>query len=134
MDESVPLAVTNASRLPTKRLRRWVMAFSLLLPFLASAIYLCLVLGYYDVRGRTKWKNYRHHLESLGVRLDLASIVPPPVPEAENFAMAPVFSKIRQKMTNSTTFAESSRSPRQSSDIDFWMPYVPDNDRGRHFE
>ena len=41
-------------------------------------------------RGRRAWNYYRHELEAKGEKLDFKSFIPPPVPDEQNFAMAPV--------------------------------------------
>lgn len=51
-----------------------------------------------NVRGRAAWKSVEKLAASKGERLDLASIIPPPVPDAENVAMAPLFEGVRNEM------------------------------------
>lgn len=41
-------------------------------------------------RGKRAWENYKHEWEAKGEHFDFASVVPPPVPDEQNFAMAPV--------------------------------------------
>src|SRR5260221_3670136 len=40
-------------------------------------------------RGKRAWENYQRGWEAKGEKFDLASFVPPPVPDEENFAMTP---------------------------------------------
>lgn len=42
-------------------------------------------------RGWHAWQKFKHEWEAKGERFDLASIVPPPVPDDQNFAMAPLW-------------------------------------------
>ena len=52
-----------------------------------------LVLIFYaeeDVRGWWAWQKFKHEWEAKGERFDYASIIPPPVPDAENFALTPI--------------------------------------------
>ena len=42
-----------------------------------------------NVRAKYAWKNFKSGWEAKGERFDLASIVPPPVPDDKNFAMTP---------------------------------------------
>jgi len=42
-------------------------------------------------RGRKAWEAYVAGMEAKGERFDLESVLPPPVPDAENFARAPIF-------------------------------------------
>jgi hypothetical protein len=40
--------------------------------------------------GRSAWDNYRHQWEAKGERFDFASFIPKPVPDDQNFALAPI--------------------------------------------
>jgi len=51
-----------------------------------------------NTRGHYAWKNFQQAAAAKGERMDLASIIPPPVPDAENFAMAPLFEGLRNWM------------------------------------
>jgi len=44
-----------------------------------------------DWRGWHAWQKFKHEGEAKGVRFDPASVVPPPVPDDQNFAMAPIW-------------------------------------------
>ena len=41
-------------------------------------------------RGKRAWENYKREAEARGERFDLASVVPPPVPDDQNFYSAPI--------------------------------------------
>jgi hypothetical protein len=41
-------------------------------------------------RGQRAWEKYRRTWEAKGEKFDLASLAPPPVPDAQNFAMTPL--------------------------------------------
>ena len=43
-----------------------------------------------DLRGRLAWKRFKAQAEAKGERFDFAAIVPPPVPDDQNFALAPL--------------------------------------------
>ncbi|MGA2173368.1 MAG: hypothetical protein ABSH38_00150 [Verrucomicrobiota bacterium] len=52
-----------------------------------------LVLLFYaeeDWRGKRAWEQFKQHWEAKGERFDWASVIPPPVPDNENFALAPI--------------------------------------------
>jgi hypothetical protein len=49
-------------------------------------------------RGHRAWKNFQQLAAAKGERFDVASIIPPPVPDADNFAMAPIFEDTRNEM------------------------------------
>lgn len=44
-----------------------------------------------DWRGRHGWERYRRELESKGEHFNVDYFVPPPVPDEQNFVMAPIF-------------------------------------------
>ncbi len=44
-----------------------------------------------DWRGKHDWDKFKHELEAKGEKFDPASVVPPPVPDDRNFAMAPIW-------------------------------------------
>jgi hypothetical protein len=46
-----------------------------------------------DWRGRHDWEQFKHQWEAKGEKFDWQSIVPPPVPDDQNFAMAPIWSE-----------------------------------------
>ena len=43
-----------------------------------------------DLRGWHTWQQFKQQAEAAGEKLDFASIVPPAVPDEQNFAMAPI--------------------------------------------
>jgi len=43
-----------------------------------------------DWRGWHAWNQFKHEWEAKGERFDLASVVPPPVPDEQNFALTPI--------------------------------------------
>jgi hypothetical protein len=44
-----------------------------------------------DWRGKHDWNQFKHQWEARGEHFDFASIVPPPVPDDQNFAFSPVW-------------------------------------------
>jgi len=44
-----------------------------------------------DWRGWHAWNQFKHQWEAKGEKFDLASMIPPPVPDDQNFAMAPIW-------------------------------------------
>ena len=49
-----------------------------------------------DWRGWHAWNKFKHEWEAKGEQFDLASVVPPPVPDDQNFALTPiVFTQLR---------------------------------------
>ena len=43
-----------------------------------------------DWRGKHAWEKFKHEWEAKGEHFDFASVVPPPVPDDQNFALMPV--------------------------------------------
>ena len=60
----------------------------LLLFGLCFLIFLCYAEE--DFRGWLTWQHFKHEWEAKGERFDYASIVPPPVPDDQNFALTPI--------------------------------------------
>src|SRR5258708_2933454 len=58
---------------------------------LCAALMLVIALGFAQEnwRGRAAWESCRRGLEAKGVQIDWHQLVPPPVPEEQNFAMTP---------------------------------------------
>ncbi len=51
-------------------------------------------------RGKRAWENYRHVAEARGERLDLAFVIPPAVPDDQNFFCAPIVTNASEKFNN----------------------------------
>jgi len=43
-----------------------------------------------DWRGKHDWEKFKHEWETKGEHFDFASVVPPPVPDDQNFALTPI--------------------------------------------
>ena len=73
---------------------RWLFSWSIIRRFLiTSAVVVTLVVSFYTVelvRGKRAWNNYVAEVEARGESLDIAALIPPPVPDDENFAMIPL--------------------------------------------
>jgi hypothetical protein len=66
-----------------------------LLFVLASLITLAaLLLAEEDWRGSRAWANYKRDMEAKGEHFDAARLIPPKVPDEQNFAMTPYFAPI----------------------------------------
>ncbi len=64
---------------------------------LALILFIALIVAFYaekNWRGQRAWAAYRTDAERRGVKLDLKDFLPPPVPDAENFAAIPIFEEI----------------------------------------
>src|SRR3954467_6671489 len=45
-------------------------------------------------RGKQKWEAYKRELTAQGIKLDLASFIPPTIPPEQNFAATPFFDSL----------------------------------------
>ena len=73
-----------------KRLFSWPSARQALIDF---AVFVTLVALFYaeeDWRGWHAWQKFKHEWEAKGERFDRGSVVPPPVPDDQNFALTPI--------------------------------------------
>jgi tetratricopeptide (TPR) repeat protein len=51
-----------------------------------------------DLRGKWAWEKFKHEWEAKGEHFDLVSLAPAPVPDDQNFAMAPVVATTYSQM------------------------------------
>ncbi len=70
---------------PRRRLLRWG-----LIGLAGLATLAAILVTEENWRGKRAWENYKHAAEARGERFDLASVIPPPVPEDQNFFCAPI--------------------------------------------
>jgi hypothetical protein len=90
---------TGPSRFPAfARFFRWFFSWRTLgrvfVVLAALATLIALVGAEENWRGKRAWERYRHELEAQGEKLDWKDYVPPPVPDAQNFAMTPFLAPI----------------------------------------
>lgn len=69
-------------------IRRWFFCIAVLFTLIA------LIYAEEDFRGKWAWNNFKHEWEAKGEKFDLASFIPPPVPDDQNFAMTPLLQPI----------------------------------------
>lgn len=89
---------------PFRWLFRWRTLRWVLLGFASLATLIALVVTVENWRGRRAWEAFRKEWEAKGERFDLASFIPGPVPDDQNFAMTPFFAPIlefEKRMANS---------------------------------
>jgi hypothetical protein len=62
-----------------------------------------------NVRGRFAWEQFKHAWEAKGERFDAASIIPPPVPDDQNFALTPLLRPVYDfvRGTNGTQWRDT---------------------------
>jgi hypothetical protein len=74
-----------------RRLLSWRGALFLLAAFITLA---ALLLAEENWRGARAWQNYKREMEAKGDRFDAARLIPPKVPDDQNFAMTPYFAPV----------------------------------------
>ncbi|PAW83956.1 MAG: hypothetical protein B9S33_12725 [Pedosphaera sp. Tous-C6FEB] len=74
----------------TTRWFHWANLRAVLFGGLAAATVLAAAYTYSGWEGRRAWEAYRAEAEKRGVVFDLEKLMPPPVPDAENFAATPL--------------------------------------------
>lgn len=109
----------DAGEPPAQRTTRWCHWANLravLFGGLAAATVLAAAHTYSGWQGRRAWAAYRAEAEKRGVVFDLEKLMPPPVPDAENFAATPL---LRQHQGGNPEFY-SYRATNRSSE-----PFFP---------
>ena len=89
----VCLVVLSLLLFPLKIIR-WLFAWRtikwLLLGLAVIFVPVALFYAREDWRGKNAWDKYRQAEEAKGEKFDFASFIPPPVPDEQNFALAPI--------------------------------------------
>jgi len=85
-------------RSTTRRLLKWLGSWrGVGILALTAASLVTLVALFYAVenwRGKRAWDRCRRELEAQGEKLDFRAFIPPPVPDDQNFAAAPIFAHL----------------------------------------
>jgi hypothetical protein len=64
-----------------------------------------------NIRGKAAWERHLRELEAKGDTLDILKIAPPPVPDAQNLASAPLFAELMTASNASQTRLHRALSP-----------------------
>jgi hypothetical protein len=111
--------------------------FRVLLALVGVALALAGLVGAWyaeeNYRGARAWEKTRHDLEARGESLDAAHFIPPPIPDDQNLAMAPVFVRALEyrvdPATGLLTFGKGLHNPEY--EFLAGMPYGSILDRSR---
>ena len=87
---------------PVRRLFSWLLRRKLL-ALVCLATLVALFYAVEDWRGRRAWQNYKRAREAEGEWFDIASRVPAPVPNDQNFFETPLFNDLHYVQTNGIT-------------------------------
>lgn len=121
----------EAGEPPAQRTTRWFHWANLravLFGGLAAATVLAAAHTYSGWQGRRAWEAYRAEAEKRGVVFDLEKLMPPPVPDAENFAATPLLRKFQpanpewKAFRYSTNYNERNATPVRPDDLNPRMP------------
>jgi hypothetical protein len=107
----------EAGEPPAQRTTRWFHWANLravLFGGLAAATVLAVAHTYSGWQGRRAWAAYRAEAEQRGVVFDLEKLMPPPVPDAENFAATPL---LRQHQGGNPEFLSHRATNRSSEPV-----------------
>ena len=80
-----------------------------------------------DWRGWRAWNNFKTEWEAKGEKFDLSSLIPPAVPDGQNFGMSTVWiAQMHAGFANDTTKAPAWYGDRiNAPDVTRWLPYLP---------
>ncbi|PAW83605.1 MAG: hypothetical protein B9S33_13490 [Pedosphaera sp. Tous-C6FEB] len=112
----------------TSRWFHWVSLRAVLFGGLAAATVLAAAFTLSGWQGRRAWEGYRAEAEKRGVVFDLEKLMPPPVPEAENFAATPLLRKFQpanpewKEFRYSTNYNVRTATPVRPDDLSPKMP------------
>jgi hypothetical protein len=92
--EPTPLVI----RSPLLRLLSWCFSWrgvrTLAFLFVSLLTLIALGVGFWNWRSESAWRRYRADGEARGVKFDLRQLVPPSVPEAQNYAALPALAPL----------------------------------------
>jgi hypothetical protein len=81
-------------RSTTRRFLKWLFSWRTAPRTLISFAVIVTLIGLFyaeeNWRGKHTWEKFKHEWEARGERFDRASVVPPPVPDDQNFALTPI--------------------------------------------
>lgn len=96
--DNTPSLSTSAGHGPTPQsgLRQRLVRAARVLFYVGGFLTIAVTLLYTEEnwRGKRAWEAYAKELTAKGVVLDYRTLVPPPVPDAENFAMTPCLARL----------------------------------------
>lgn len=137
-EKSSPTQPSAWERSSFVRLFRWLISGRTIrrgLIGLAWAVTLvALAYGVENWRGRRAWNRYRTGLEARGAQLDLAALIPKPIPDDRNFAATPfvqswfqitnygdpVWNDQYEQASRAVTSSQTARNTREFVDLAAW--------------
>lgn len=117
-----------------KKLVRWSL-------FILACLVTLVALFYAEEnwRGKHAWETYKREREAKGDSFELSSIIPPPVPDDQNFAAIPLFAELFLKTTTNAVLWNALKLPApvanngawhegRVEDLDVWRTAFTNND------
>jgi len=106
-------------RSPVLRFIRWLFTPRGLGRLLCVLVCLLTLIGMLyleeDLRGKRAWHRYERDLKAQGVQISFSAIVPPPVPDDQNFAMTPFLAPLYDYLPGSQTPRDTNAVQRATS-------------------
>jgi hypothetical protein len=110
---------------------RWVCCWRnfkrFLLDVACLATLIALVYTEENWRGKHDWEKFQHEWEAKGEHFDYASIVPPPVPDDQNFALTPIVASSYEAMLDKSGHEIR---PRNTNVINRLEMHIDDSSNG----
>jgi hypothetical protein len=103
------------------------------------AVLIAVFYGEEDWRGARAWEQYQRTSEAKGERFEWASVIPPPVPDNENFALAPIVLSSYAAYVDTNGRALKPARTNIINRLQMWIPrekdqmYAPKNERMTNF-
>ena len=91
--------------------------FKILMVLAGLVILISLFYAEEDWRGKRAWENFKREWEAKGERFDWQSVVPPPMPDEQNFAMAPIFAATDKLLVAKLPHPQPEPSPADRLDM-----------------
>jgi len=100
-----------------KRVFSWRTFRAVLFLGIALVTLAALVLAFENWRGKRSWLKFKAEAEAKGEKFDLASFIPPRVPDSENFAMTPLLAPLFDYTTGRGTVWRDSNAVARAQGI-----------------
>lgn len=105
--ETTPSTETQSKAGFITRFIRWLFSWRTvrrgLIALVGLITFVALLITEENWRGKHDWERYKSEWEAKGERFDLAGVAPPPVPDDQNFFMAPIWAGVLNKQWDPKT-------------------------------
>jgi hypothetical protein len=105
--ETTPSTETQSKAGFITRFVRWLFSWRTvrrgLIALVGLITFVALLITEENWRGKHDWERYKSEWEAKGERFDMAGVAPPPVPDDQNFFMAPIWAGVLNKQWDPKT-------------------------------